>query len=502
MEIKVIAADVTQVTAQAVVVGCYQDEKKPGSQLAAIDQALDGVVSRLLKQGEFKGKDSEITLIHGLGKTAAERVVLIGLGQKDKAHRCTVRRTAAEACRYLQRKNINDVALAGLGDDIADLGPQDYAQALAEGALLGTYDFRRHITKEAEHGRLDKLTLVAAGGDDVAAMEAGVSQGHIVSEAAMLARDMVNEPGNYMTPTDMANIAKDIAKKYQLELTILDEPEMKKMGMGALLGVAQGSCQPPKLIALRYRGAGGDDIHLALVGKGVTFDSGGISIKPSNKMEEMKDDMAGGASVMAAISAIAQLKPRINVIAVVPAVENLPSGTAIKPGDVLVSMSGKTVEIISTDAEGRLILADALGYVNQLKPQHIVDVATLTGACIVALGVITTGAFGNDQALVDKIIAAGKKSGERVWQMPMFDEYKEQNKSQVADVKNVGDKGAGSITAAQFLAEFAGDAPWVHLDIAGTANSDRERGSLVKGATGVPVRTLVNLALAMAEECK
>jgi leucyl aminopeptidase len=501
MEIKVIAADVTKVTAQAVVIGCYQDEDKPGGQLAAIDQALDGAVSQLLKQGEVKGKDSEISLIHSLGKLDAERVVLVGLGKRDKAHRCSVRRAAAEACRYLQRRSVSDIVLAGLGDDIADLDAADYAQTLTEGALLGTYEFRRHITKEAEHGRLDKLTLIAAG-DDVAAMEKGVNKGRIVSEAAMLARDMVNEPGNYMTPTDMANVATDIAEKYQLELTILDEPEMKKMGMGALLGVAQGSCQPPKLIVLKYNGAGGDATDLALVGKGVTFDSGGISIKPSAKMEEMKDDMAGGASVIAAISAIAQLKPRINVVAVVPAVENLPSGSAIKPGDVLVSMSGKTIEIISTDAEGRLILADALGYVNQLKPRHIVDVATLTGACIIALGVITTGAFGNDQELVDKIIAAGKKAGEPVWQMPMFDEYKEQNKSLVADVKNVGDKGAGSITAAQFLAEFAGDAPWVHLDVAGTANSDRERGSIVKGATGVPVRTLVNLALAMTDKGK
>jgi leucyl aminopeptidase len=300
----------------------------------------------------------------------------------------------------------------------------------------------------------------------------------------------------------MADIAKDIAKKYKLELTILDKPEMEKLGMGALLGVAQGSVQPPKLICLRYRGAGDDDIHLALVGKGVTFDSGGISIKPSNKMEEMKGDMAGGASVIAAISAIAQLKPKINVMAVVPAVENLPSGTAIKPGDVLTSMSGKTIEIISTDAEGRLILADALGYVNQFKPKNVIDVATLTGACIIALGVITTGAFTNNQELVDKVIAAGKKAGEPAWQLPMFDEYKEQNKSQYADVKNVGNRGANSITAAQFLAEFAGDAPWVHLDIAGTADSERERGSIVKGATGVPVRTLVNLALDMAEKRK
>jgi leucyl aminopeptidase len=295
-------------------------------------------------------------------------------------------------------------------------------------------------------------------------------------------------------------VAGKVVKDYGLDLTILEKDEMQELGMGALLGVAQGSCQPPKFIVLRYKGSVSDDINLALVGKGVTFDSGGISIKPSAKMDEMKDDMSGGAAVIAAISAIAQLKPMINVIAVVPAVENLPSGTAIKPGDVLKAMTGKTIEIISTDAEGRLILADALGYVNKLKPKVIVDVATLTGACVVALGNICTGAFGSNQGLVNEVIAAGAEAGELIWQMPMYEEYKEQNKSSVADIKNVGDKGAGPITAAQFLAEFVGETPWVHLDIAGTGFDDKERKYLVKGATGVPVRTLVNLALVIAEK--
>ena len=273
---------------------------------------------------------------------------------------------------------------------------------------------------------------------------------------------------------------------------------MQELGMGALLGVAQGSQQPPKFIIIKYRGGDSNDIDLLLAGKAITFDSGGISIKPSEGMGEMKGDMAGGAAVIAAMGAIAQLKPGINVTAFIPAAENLPGGRAAKPGDVLTAMNGKTIEIISTDAEGRLILADALSYANTLKARRIVDVATLTGACMVALGKICSGAFANNQELANAVVAAGNETGERIWQMPMFEEYKEQNKSDVADIKNAGGRYGGAITAAQFLAEFAGDTPWVHMDIAGTNMTDKEQGYLVKGATGVPVRTLVNLVLSLA----
>jgi leucyl aminopeptidase len=270
--------------------------------------------------------------------------------------------------------------------------------------------------------------------------------------------------------------------------------------MGGLLGVAQGSRQPPKFIVLSYKGSNNPEINLALLGKGITFDSGGISIKPSEKLEEMKGDMAGGAAVIAAMAAIAQLKPGLNVMGIVPATENLPDGSALKPGDILTAMDGKTIEIISTDAEGRLILADALCYAKKQGAKLMVDAATLTGACRIALGDVCTGAFANNQELADKVIAAGAEAGELIWQMPMYDEYRELNKSEVADIKNVGGRLGGAITAAKFLAEFAGDTPWVHLDIAGTSMSDKERGYLVKGATGVPVRTLVNLVLSLAKE--
>jgi leucyl aminopeptidase len=320
-----------------------------------------------------------------------------------------------------------------------------------------------------------------------------------MAEATNLARDMVNEPANHMTPSQMAETAKKLAETCDLELTVLEREQMQELGMGALLGVAQGSRQPPKFMVLHYKGGDSGEIDVALLGKGVTFDSGGISIKPSAKMGEMKGDMAGGAAVMAAISAIARLKPKINVMAVIPATENLLSENALKPGDILTAMSGKTIEIISTDAEGRLALADALGYVRKFGAKFMIDVATLTGACRVALGDVCTGAFTNNQELVDKIITAGAEAGELIWQMPMYDQYKEQNKSDVADIKNVGGRLAGASTAAQFLAEFAGDTPWVHLDIAGTSMTDKEKNYLVKGATGVPVRTLVNLVLSLAK---
>ncbi|MFH1663091.1 MAG: leucyl aminopeptidase, partial [Chloroflexota bacterium] len=432
-------------------------------------------------------------------RLAAGRVVIMGLGKKEELNLDKIRGAIAETCRWLRKQRVDDVTTVAHGIGVNDITTEGSAQAMTEGTLLGLYSFRRHMTREENgHAEIKKLTIVGSGEADACLLEKGISRGRILAEAANLARDMVNEPSNYMTPGDMAEMAGKVAKDNNLGFSVLDEKGMKKLGMGALLGVAQGSCQPPKFIIIEYKGKNSDEIDLAMIGKGITFDSGGISIKPSNKMEEMKTDMAGGAAVIAAISAIARLKPAINVTAIVPAVENLPGGSALKPGDILTAMTGKTIEIISTDAEGRLILADALGYTNRLKVKRIIDVATLTGACVVALGTVCTGVFGNNQELVDKIIAAGNETGEPMWQMPMHDEYKEQNKSDVADIKNAAKGGAGAITAAQFLAEFAGDTPWAHLDIAGTSFGEKEHKYYIKGATGVPVRTLVSLAMAIS----
>jgi leucyl aminopeptidase len=298
----------------------------------------------------------------------------------------------------------------------------------------------------------------------------------------------------------MAEAARKIAADYGLKIEVLEKQQMASLGMGALLGVAQGSQQPPRFIVLSYKGKKSDAVDMALVGKGITFDTGGIDIKPQEGMHEMKGDMAGGASVLAALRVIAQLKPAINVTAIVPATENMPSGSAQKPGDVVKAMNGKTIEVLNTDAEGRLILADALSYAKKLEANNIIDIATLTGAVRAALGTFCTGVFTNNQALVDKLIAAGNEVGEKAWQLPMFEEFDEQIKSEVADIKNLGGKYAGAITAAKFLAEFISGTPWVHMDIAGTSDTDKDKGYLVKGATGVPVRTLVNLVMKMAKE--
>jgi len=499
MEIKVVAGDIAKTKADAIMVPFFEGMERPEGDIATMDKALDGAISQLISQGEIKGKLNEITIIHSLGKLPAARAVIAGLGKQQELSQDKVRGAIAKACRLLRQKEVSSIATTAQGAGIAGITPEGAAQAITEGALLGIYSFRRHITREAEYGEIKQLLIVSSDESGLPALEQGCHQGKVMAEAANLARDMVNEPANHMTPTHMAEMAKKLAATCGLELTVLEREQMQELGMGALLGVAQGSRQPPKFMVLHYRGDDSGEIDVALLGKGITFDSGGISIKPSAKMDEMKGDMAGGAAVMAAISAIAQLKPKINVMAIIPATENLPGENALKPGDVLTAMSGKTIEIISTDAEGRLALADALGYARKFNAKSIVDVATLTGACVIALGTVCTGAFTNNQELVDKVIAAGAGAGELIWQMPMYDQYKKQNKSNVADIKNVGGRDGGAITAAQFLAEFAGDTPWVHLDIAGTSMTDKEENYLVKGATGVPVRTLVNLVLSLAE---
>ncbi|MBI2116245.1 MAG: leucyl aminopeptidase [candidate division NC10 bacterium] len=366
--------------------------------------------------------------------------------------------------------------------------------------MLGLYRFARY-KKDIEDGReIAVLTILERDREKLRGMAEAVRRGRIVAEATNTARDLVNEPGNSLTPTELGRRARELARRARLRCRLLGPPELRRMGARALLGVARGSQEPPRLIVLEYRGGRRNGPHLGLVGKGITFDSGGISIKPAENMEAMKGDMAGAAAVLAATSAIARLQLPIHVTAVVPATENLPSGTALKPGDILRAMSGKTIEVINTDAEGRLVLADALHYARSRKVSHLVDVATLTGACVVALGTLNSGAFANNQPLLDTVVAAGRGAGERVWPMPMDVEYDELIKSDVAEIKNTGGRKGGAITAAKFLQHFVGETPWVHLDIAGTFETDKEKGYQVKGGTGVMVRTLVNLAVALLSE--
>jgi leucyl aminopeptidase len=500
LEVKVIVGDITSVKTDAVVVNLFEGVEHPGGATGAVDKALGGAITKLIEQGEIKGKLNEVSIIHSLGRVPARIVAVAGLGKQSDFTPDKLRALAAEFCRSLRRLNCRRIATIVHGAGTGEIDPELASQAITEGSLLGLYRFQKHITKAPENQDIEEFIIVERDAAKSAALEQGCKKGRIIAEATNLARDWINEPANYMTPSDMAKVAEKLAKAHRLGLTILDREQMEKEGMGSLLGVAQGSRQPPKLIVLNYKGDKTSSNTLCFVGKGITFDSGGISIKPSEGMVEMKGDMAGAAAVMAALSAIAQLKPKVNVAAVIPATENLPGGHALKPGDILKAINGKTIEVVNTDAEGRLILADALGYAVKQGFSPLVDVATLTGACHIALGDICSGVFGNSQELIDKVIESGNEAGERLWQMPMYEEYKEQNKSDVADIKNSGGRWGGAITAAQFLAEFVGDIPWVHIDIAGTFFREKERGYLVKGATGVAVRTLVNLAMASARQ--
>jgi len=497
LDIKVIVGDIAQIEVDAIVVNLFEGVEQPGGATAAVDEALDGAISSLISRGEIKGKFGEVNIVHTFGKLPAEIVAIAGLGKRQDFNADKVRRVAGEFCRVLRKLNCHKIATILHGAGVGGIGLESSAKAITEGALLGLYSFTKY--KKPEYGDIEEMLIVIREKGKVPILELAIGRGKLVASATNAARDMVNEPANYMTPSQMAEAAKEIASKCNLEFKVFDREDMGAMGMEALLGVAKGSNQPPKLITLSYKGNERSEKALGFLGKGITFDSGGISIKSSEGMGEMKDDMAGAAAVMTALGAIAQLKPKINVTAIIPATENLPSGTALKPGDVLKALNGKTIEVISTDAEGRLILADALSYAQKLGLSPLIDLATLTGACRVALGTLYSGVFGNDQDLIDKILKAAEKTGERMWQMPMPEEYKEQNKSEIADVKNTGNRYGGAITAALFLAEFVDNNPWVHIDIAGTAFSTKESGYIIKGATGVGVRTLVELALSEAK---
>jgi leucyl aminopeptidase len=500
MDIRVEQGDIAQRQADAIVVNLFEGITSPGGGTGAVDRALDGAISRVIADGSCRGKEGEMTLVHTLGTIAAPRVLVVGLGKSEKFTIDTVRSLSASAARYLRRQRCKTVATITHGAGIAGLDAEASAQAVAEGSLLGLYRFLRHKKPPEDDSELETLAIVEHDAGRIETLRHGVERGTVLAEAANFARDLANEPSNVLTPTELAARASAMAQDTGLEVEVRDKAWMEAQGMGALLGVAKGSEEPPTFIVLRYRGGG--STHLALVGKGITFDTGGISIKPAAGMEEMKGDMSGGAAVVAAMGAIAKLKPQIDITAVVPATENMPGGSATKPGDVLRAMSGKTIEVINTDAEGRLILADGLAYALQAdrRPDAIVDVATLTGAISIALGNVAMGAMTNSDALYARVQKASEASGEKVWQLPMWDEYKEQIKSDVADMKNTGGRGAGSITAAFFLKEFVEDTPWVHLDMAGVDFYEKEKGVTVKGASGIPVRTLVHLALDLAEK--
>lgn len=498
MRITAQSGDITASDAPCIVVNLFEGVGSPGGATGAVDDALAGGISELIASGDVRGKWGELTLVHTFGKLKAARVLVAGLGKNNEFTVDRVRELSANVSRFLRGKRIGRYATIAHGGGIAGLDAAACAQAIAEGAVLGLYRFDRHKKADEDATEIDEITIVEHDQAKMTAIEAAVERGVIMAEAANFSRDLSNEPSNVLTPTEFAARAEKMAQEHGLGFTLFDREKAEEMGMGAFLGVAKGSAQPPKFMMLTYSG-GGEGRAIGFIGKGITFDTGGISIKPAAGMEEMKGDMSGGAAVIASMMAIARLKPKVNVTALVPATENMPGGNATKPGDLLRAMNGKTIEVINTDAEGRLILADALSYAIKLDLSPIVDVATLTGAISVALGDVAYGVFANSDALVERIKSASAAAGEKCWQLPMFPEYKELIKSMVADMKNTGGRGAGSVTAAFFLKEFVDDRPWAHLDIAGVDFFDREKGTIVKGASGIPVRTLVNLALDLAE---
>jgi len=476
------------------VVGVYEQRKlTPAARL--LDQASGGALVNLLKRGDLDGKAGSTLLFHAPVGMVCERVLLVGLGKEkavnDKAYRDAVRAAikavgttgAGEASFYLAEVPVGD----------RDLDWKIEQAATVIGDALYTFD-QLKSEKNGAKPTLRKLSMMVAA-DEVKLAEAAVARGQAIVNGVNLAKDLGNLPGNYCTPTYLADQARTLAKTNGLKIEVLEQKDMEKLGMGSLLSVAKGSDQPPKFIVMQYHGAAKNQKPVVLVGKGITFDSGGISIKPSAEMDEMKYDMCGAASVLGTLQAAAELKLPLNVVGIVPTCENLPSGGANKPGDIVTSMSGQTIEVLNTDAEGRLILCDALTYAERFEPAAVVDIATLTGACVIALGSVVSGLLANDDPLARELQAAGEESGDRCWQLPLLDDYQEQLKSNFADMANIGGRAAGTITASAFLSRFTKKYKWAHLDIAGTAwKSGKE-----KGGTGRPVPLLVHF---LAGRCK
>ncbi len=498
-DIKVKQGRAEAEAAEVLVLLQFEGERELRHEAAAVDRALGGVLRGLIKGGEFDGKANQTAVFHTQGKIPAKRVLLVGLGKKKEMRLDAARQAMGSAAKRVRQLGAGSfhAVLPDLG--IPRTGPIQVAQAMVEGAALGGYEFREYRTEDNNHRKgPTRLTVIAGRADLLKDVQEGVRRGRASAEATWLVRDLCNHPSNVMTPSRIVQEAKAIAKERGIRLKVLERRDMERLGMGALLGVARGSHEPPKFIILEYAGAGrkGRDARpIVLVGKTITFDTGGISLKPAENMEQMKADMTGGAEVLATIRAAARLRLPLHVISILPATENMPGGRAIKPGDILKTLSGKTVEVQNTDAEGRLILADGLAYATRYKPRAIIDVATLTGACIVALGRHAIGMFSNDEALRRRIEEAGEAAGERVWGMPLWQEYFEQLKSDVADMRNIGGRPAGMITAAMFLSKFVDDYPWVHLDIASTDWGDSERPYIPKGPTGIGTRLLLHYLL-------
>ncbi|MEQ1856407.1 MAG: leucyl aminopeptidase [Longimicrobiales bacterium] len=488
MLLRYLRADPSAHETPLLAVAVTQGASTAVAPLGAVDTALGGAVGRALDSGDMRGNAADEVLLYG-GSSGPKRVLLLGVGDAGQLTPEIVRRFAGRAVRAAEK-----LRLAGLTmslDGLTGVPDEMRAQAAAEGAALAAWRFRELKAPSAEDPPVDVRSVDLIGAGNIEALERGALTGAIVARAENLARTLQSRPGNIATPTHLAEEARRIAGGVNLDITVFDEARMQSEGMHAILAVSQGSEEEARFIILEHKGGRPGDAPLVLVGKGLSFDAGGISLKPPEGMENMKFDMSGGAAVIAAMQAVAELGVRANVVGLVPSSENLPSGRALKPGDVIRTLGGKTVEVINTDAEGRLILADALAYGARLKPAAMIDCATLTGAVLIALGHHASAVFGNDDALVGEVIAAGETAGERCWRLPLWDVYRKQLDSTTADLQNVGGRPGSSITAARFLLEFVGETKWAHLDIAATAYGDGDVPYLRKGGYGVPTRLLI-----------
>ncbi|HEU0016179.1 MAG TPA: leucyl aminopeptidase [Longimicrobium sp.] len=498
MKITALRSGAAGHAAPLLVLPVFQDGERDAA-FTALDGALGGQLAALAARGDLKGEHGESVLLYPpAGALAAERLLLVGIGKAAELTPERLRRAAGTAAKQAAKSRAASLAFVL---PASSFGEGDAARAAAEGLVMGAYDFRELKSPKPDAPppvELAEAALLLADGADEGAAAEGARLGEVLGRAANLARTLANLPGNVATPTYLGETAQRIAGERGMTATILGPREMREEGMHALLAVSAGSDQEPRFIVLEHRGGAEGEKPLVIVGKGLTFDAGGISIKPAQGMEDMKFDMGGGAATIAAMQAVAELGLKANVVGIVPSSENLLGGSAMKPGDVIGSHLGKTIEVVNTDAEGRLILADALSYARRFDPAAVLDAATLTGACVIALGHAATGVMGTDQALVDEVIAAGERTGERCWQLPMYEEYREQIKSDYADVKNSGGRPAGTITAGWFLREFVGDFPWVHLDVAGTAYGDGKLPYLTKGSTGTPTRLFVEWVMSRA----
>jgi leucyl aminopeptidase len=496
VNVTVASTPVLETRADAIVLGVHAGDKTLPPLLRALDRHAGGRIAAILAAEKFSGKPEAVTHVHLAasgdgGKPSAAPpglVVIVGLGARRDVAVENVRRSAAVGVRRARDLGARRVAVGLLAEA---LPPRARAHAVVEGAVLGTYTFDRY-KKEKSEKAVTELVLLAPDARSARAVEAGARTGEAFARATWFARDLVNGPANDVHPTHLAAVAGDVARAKRLGVKVYDRAECRRMGMGAFLGVAAGSEQPPKFIHLTFKPRGRARKRVAIIGKGVTFDAGGLDLKTADGMLRMKNDMSGAAAVLAIMRALPDLGAPVEVHGLIAATENMPSGSAIRPGDILTAMNGTTIEIGNTDAEGRLTLADALCYASKhVEPDEVIDMATLTGACVIALGPLCSGLMANDQPLADRLLGAAGRAGERVWQLPLIDEYRDGLKSDVADINNVGPRGGGAINAGLFLREFAGATPWAHLDIAGPAFADRDGPLVSKGGTGVLVRTLL-----------